>query len=1126
MGKYIHWFDKIRDFEKEYWGDDYKNPWVSYTEEDQAIHFEREEEVAKWKQPLTFEILSSGTIGWKASVPSDGTSLLTTLNYRINGGTWKTITATTSGVTFGVREGDIIEFKADNSKYSIIKSRSISSSVDSDSATATKNFFTSTCSFNVSGNITSLLNSTNYNVPELTENGAFAFLFENCTKLVDASKLKLNCTTLSENAYAFMFSGCTALTKAPQLPALTVPTCGYWRMFSGCSKLTVGPELPATTLSDYSYLRMFNNCYRLIKTTASLPAISIPYCGYTYMFYNCTDLTNAPLITATTVGERGCEGMFQECSSLTNVPDLSLINLGKWACYQMFSECSSLVNAPRIPASVSQVGTTYGYMFQKCSSLQVAPELPGTTLSQLCYVGMFENCTSLVNAPALPAQYMESECYCGMFRNCTSLTSAPELNSTALANKCYSQMFAGCTSLTSAPNLIASVLFDRCYESMFEGCSGITNLPIVSATVLANYCYNSMFKNCTSLTTISSNYLPITTLSDYCYYGMFSGCSNMTTLPNLPATTLTTYCYGNMFVGTNITSIASDYLPATDLANYCYSGMFQDCKALTNTPELPATTLYKNCYQAMFSGCSSLNTTTDLNATTLAEYCYSEMFKESALTTTPALSATNLATYCYNGMFKNCKSLTTIKNLPATTLVSNCYNEMFYGCESIETIPNNMLPATNLATYCYYRMFYQCTNLKNVPQNLLPATTLSTYCYSYMFYQCRNLEYAPDLLSTAPSSNAYSYMFNGCYKLKYVKCLAENINGGTNITNSWLSGVANDGIFVKSSNANWLNTASGIPTTWESVSQVWTKDRYFEVNSQINTLTALITATANWTITSNSDWLSSNVSSGYVGDTTITINVGQNQSDTRTGTLTVSTGSESFNIKIYQFRSEFDNLTRLPELSLASNEYVDVGLINPTNILDANQKPVGYLRVDFKNNSVLLDENTAIFWLDENKEGSTRESMACVSTTQDVIFCYWDNDRGTMTRGWNSWSSDGSNLGYNSSYFSMDLATRQLLVKSGGYSYEKRWTLWESLLNQETEVRIGGICGKFKGAIESPYHGVTEPILSIKINPYLAEYHDTPITLYPYVNNTTGKKIFASDNYEKVLEVKTCVPVD
>ena len=168
-------------------------------------------------------------------------------------------------------------------------------------------------------------------------------------------------------------------------------------------------------------------------------------------------------------------------------------------CYRyMFRDCTSLTRAPALSATTL---STYCYsnMFQGCTGLTQAPALPATTLADDCYNDMFYGCTSLTQAPALPATTLKNYCYQSMFRACTSLTQAPALPATTLADYCYQSMFYSCTGLTQAPALPATTLKNYCYQGMFYDCTSLVQVPALSATKLKNYCYRYMFQNCTSL---------------------------------------------------------------------------------------------------------------------------------------------------------------------------------------------------------------------------------------------------------------------------------------------------------------------------------------------------------------------------------------------------------------------------------------------------------------------------------------------------------------------------------------------------------------------------------------------------------------------------------------------------
>lgn len=90
-------------------------------------------------------------------------------------------------------------------------------------------------------------------------------------------------------------------------------------------------------------------------------------------------------------------------------------------CYNhMFYNCTALTQAPTLPATTLSY-YCYSWMFLGCTSLTQAPDLPATTLANDCYYSMFNGCTSLTQAPDLPATNLASYCYGAMFSKCTKL---------------------------------------------------------------------------------------------------------------------------------------------------------------------------------------------------------------------------------------------------------------------------------------------------------------------------------------------------------------------------------------------------------------------------------------------------------------------------------------------------------------------------------------------------------------------------------------------------------------------------------------------------------------------------------------------------------------------------------
>ena len=165
----------------------------------------------------------------------------------------------------------------------------------------------------------------------------------------------------------------------------------------------------------------------------------------------------------------------------SNLSDVTTLNGYNYAFAYLFKDCTSLTQAPQLPAT-TLIPKCYYRMFYGCTSLTQAPQLPATTLEFLCYSHMFYGCTSLTQAPQLPATTLASSCYYCMFYNCKSLTQAPQLPATTLESYCYYEMFYNCTSLTSAPELPATTLAPSCYYKMFYGCQSLKEVRVSATT--------------------------------------------------------------------------------------------------------------------------------------------------------------------------------------------------------------------------------------------------------------------------------------------------------------------------------------------------------------------------------------------------------------------------------------------------------------------------------------------------------------------------------------------------------------------------------------------------------------------------------------------------------------------
>ena len=195
------------------------------------------------KLPLTFEILSAGTISWERYGGASTDSK--TFQYKKNDGEWTIITSNTgsSAPSISVVPGDIVVFKGNNKSYY---------------SGPGYNKFGGSATFNAYGNILSLIYGDNYQTETELPSGNTVNTLHNFDSL-------------------FMYN--SGITDASNIimPQNTKNTC-YHRMFEGCTNLKKAPVLPAATLKPYAYEYMFANCPKLVYVKCLATNISASNC--------------------------------------------------------------------------------------------------------------------------------------------------------------------------------------------------------------------------------------------------------------------------------------------------------------------------------------------------------------------------------------------------------------------------------------------------------------------------------------------------------------------------------------------------------------------------------------------------------------------------------------------------------------------------------------------------------------------------------------------------------------------------------------------------------------------------------------------------------------------------------
>ena len=515
--------------------------------------------------------------------------------------------------------------------------------------------------------------------------------------------------------------------------------------------------------SDYNFCGLFQNSYSLTDASnLSLPSGLTQGC-YQNMFKGCNTLTGTPELNATQIVQSCYEGMFEGCSSLTTAPDMPGQNLAKYGYKRMFANCGSLRN--NIPAS-----------------------LPGDLAYYACCYEMFLNCTSLTTAPALPATEIHGSAYMNMFKGCSSLTTAPELPATIL---------------TSGPDDIGEDTTGIThYSGMFWDCTGLTTAPaILPATgTLPGSCYSHMFQNCTSLTT--APILPAEDQGSFAYGEMFRGCSNLNYVKCLSQNTNNTrdWLNGVAETGTFVKDANTTWQrgPSAIPVGWVVEDDNPDYSAMPLTFRIISggTIGWDNSSNGVVIECSTDNGSTwNVFSSLTVSAGDIVQFRGSGETGSGTrLKPTGSKFTSTEGTFfiaqGNLYSLLSSENYESIFVLSSYGINTFFG------------------------LFRNNSGITSAENLILQATTLKQGCYRDMFAGCVNLTTAPELPATKLADSCYYYMFAGCTNLNYIKCLATDISAA-NPTAVWLSGVAQNGTFVKHPDMNsWPSGTGGIPDNW------------------------------------------------------------------------------------------------------------------------------------------------------------------------------------------------------------------------------------------------------------------------------------------------------------------------
>ncbi len=505
------------------------------------------------------------------------------VSYSLDSGTtWTSLASDTYSPT--VESGNTIMWKA------------TSPTIDTDNGIG--RFYTSGGTFDVEGNIMSLLYGDNFEgQTALQGDSQFRGLFDSNTKVINASGLTLPATTITANCYRSMFGNCSNLVSTPtELPATSMANGCYYYMFARTS-ITSAPTLSATTLANNCYGSMFSNCLSLTAVTCLATT-------------NISGNTIAMFLDISTVGtfERA-SGAIWPCEA--KIPSTWSIIPAYTPIYQWTTStdatdyCCDSTTYTKYYKDYYQVSNNNG-----CSFINVTPE-------------QWRQSSSVIEYDSVD---------CGFVPTYFTITSLAANNTITLRNNRASSTVSTFYYSTDSGTTWSS----------FTLSSGATKTiaTLASGSTLMMYGSNS------SLGTAYNKGHYFRGSGDYEVSGEISSLVNGSDVTNTELSgSNRTNTFAMLFSGdTHLVSAENLKISSSIMPDNCCNGMFRACTRLVKAPRtLPATDLGKECYSSMFEGCIALAYPPyELNFTSADVTAYNRMFcmSRTSKLTTPAMTYT------------------------------------------------------------------------------------------------------------------------------------------------------------------------------------------------------------------------------------------------------------------------------------------------------------------------------------------------------------------------------------------------------------------------------------------------------------------------------------------------------
>ena len=407
--------------------------------------------------------------------------------------------------------------------------------------------------------------------------------------------------------------------------------------------------------------------------------------------------------------------------------------------------------------------------------------------------------------------------------------------------------------------------------------------------------------------------------------------------------------------------------------------------------------------------------------------------------------ATDNDVYVYGNIASLIQS-TNFENIDRDVLLYKGYvfDHLFWNMQKMYSHSRKdiIAPFGKVGSNCYRAMFSGCINITK-PMQLL-TTKLNNNCYDSMFSGCTSLTTAPSLPLTTLDEECYNYMFYGC----------------TSLTESPV-----------------------LPATTLATKCY---QYMFKGCSSLNKITCMATNISATDCTK--EWVDGVAATGtFIKDDTMT--------NWTTGISGIPTGWTVQNVSV-----------KLDYYELSSNEYIEIGFINPNNDTyreSSSSLVYGVVQVVFYTGTTITDIADQTIVTSGGEFSTNNSQLLIVNGVQ--------NTNGNTTS-----SSAAANPYYmlEEAYKASGNYNNAIWSWCTGWSNtKKRYFLvhgqqpWDFVNNP---IYIGSLTG----------NSVTAKIARILVR-FPVNSTETMANVYPYKNSITNKVVFKSDDGTYVYEVKS-----